>query len=342
VQLAAAGRHVCWIRNSELKKEIPGSWSDRERLESLSHVCKVSSQQLAKIWLKSLHHFVQRLLVSSVRQQVAKPQVLMRSQQNNWRQLTKQEERQYWTKCTEYVWRSHHTSQRSYLKQCANYRTIALVSHVNASKILLRIILERIRVKTEMEIADEQVGFREGRGIRDQITNIRILTKVMASDGITCRILIQNEQLQQVDTCPYVGSLVTEDGKCTTEFRAGNSVLHKIWKSHIIPISMKIRLIEALVWPVATYGCESWTLRKNEETRLDAFEMKGLRNILRVSWSANNTSNLPMGICSCSSNSQKWMCTCVLLKFHKKKDEITIADDTKSAQFMPAGWANFV
>ena len=47
-------------------------------------------------------------------------------------------------------------------KQCANYRTIALVSH--ESKILLRIILERIRVKTETEIADEQAGFRQGRG----------------------------------------------------------------------------------------------------------------------------------------------------------------------------------
>ena len=40
------------------------------------------------------------------------------------------------------------------------------------------------------------------------------------------------------------------------------------------------------VWPVATYGCECWTLTKNEETRLDAFEMNGLRKILRVSWTA--------------------------------------------------------
>jgi len=39
--------------------------------------------------------------------------------------------------------------------------------------------------------------------------------------------------------------------------------------------------MKALVWPVAPYGCESWTLRKNEETRLDAFEMKGLIKILR-------------------------------------------------------------
>ena len=45
--------------------------------------------------------------------------------------------------------------------------------------------------------------------------------------------------------------------------------LQKIWKSHNIPISTKIRLMKALVWPVATYGCESWTLRKNEETRPD-------------------------------------------------------------------------
>ena len=47
--------------------------------------------------------------------------------------------------------------------------------------------------------------------------------------------------------------------------------------------------MKALVWPVVTYDCESWTLRKNEETRLDAFEMKGLRKILRVSWTAKKT-----------------------------------------------------
>jgi len=47
--------------------------------------------------------------------------------------------------------------------------------------------------------------------------------------------------------------------------------------------------MKALVWPVATYGCESWTLRKNEEARLDVFEKKGLRKILRVSWTATKT-----------------------------------------------------
>jgi len=46
---------------------------------------------------------------------------------------------------------------------------------------------------------------------------------------------------------------------------------------------------EVLVWPLAMYGCESWTLRKNEERHLEAFEMKGLRKILRVSWTAKKT-----------------------------------------------------
>jgi len=99
-------------------------------------------------------------------------------------------------------------------------------------------------------------------------------------------------------TFPYLESLIliTEDGECTTEFRtrlnSGQAIgasLKKIWKSHSIPISTKIRLMKALVWPVATYSCESWTLRKNEETRLDAFDMKGLRKILRVSWTAKKT-----------------------------------------------------
>jgi len=99
-----------------------------------------------------------------------------------------------------------------------------------------------------------------------------------------------------VDTFLYLGSLITEDGECKTEFRTrlnrGQAIgasLQKIWKSHSIPVSTKIPLMKAVVWPVATYGCESWTLRKNEEACLDASEMKGLRKILRVSWTAKKT-----------------------------------------------------
>ena len=72
--------------------------------------------------------------------------------------------------------------------------------------------------------------------------------------------------------------------------RVGNrGITAEIWKSHNIPISTKIRLTKVLVWPVATYSCESWTLRKNEEARLDDFEMKGVRKVQRVLWTAKKT-----------------------------------------------------
>jgi len=72
-------------------------------------------------------------------------------------------------------------------------------------------------------------------------------TKVMASDGIACYILIQNKLLEQGDTFPYHGSLITKDGECTAEFctrlnrgQAIGASLQKIWKRHSIPISTKI------------------------------------------------------------------------------------------------------
>ena len=126
---------------------------------------------------KSLHHFVQRLLVRSVRHQVAKPQVLMMSQQNCSKQQSRRRDSTGQNAQTVYVaiwetggWPEEWTfstfiplPKKGDLKQCENYRTIALVSH--ASKILLRIILEWIRVKTKTEITDEQAGFRQGRGL---------------------------------------------------------------------------------------------------------------------------------------------------------------------------------
>ena len=57
------------------------------------------------------------------------------------------------------------------LKECSNYRTISLISH--ASKIMLRIIINRIKIKLDEEISIMQAGFREGRGTRDQIVNVR-------------------------------------------------------------------------------------------------------------------------------------------------------------------------
>jgi len=117
---------------------------------------------------KSLHHFVQRLLVLSIRQQVAKPQVLMRPVPAKLFKVGGETVLDRMHKICVAIWETGERPEewtfstfiplpkKGDLKQCANYRTIALVSH--ASKILFRIILEMIRVKTETEIADEQMN----------------------------------------------------------------------------------------------------------------------------------------------------------------------------------------
>ena len=119
---------------------------------------------------------------------------------------------------------------------------------------------------------------------------------INVDNGTACRKLIQNEQLEQVNTFPYLESLFTEDGECIMEFctrlnrgQAIGASLQKIWKSHSLSISTKIQLMKALVWPVASYGRESWTLRKKWRNMSWRLEMKGLRKILRVSRRAGKT-----------------------------------------------------
>src|SRR6218665_474306 len=65
--------------------------------------------------------------------------------------------------------------------------------------------------------------------------------------------------------------------------------MKQIWKSHGIKLTTKVRLMRALMWPVATYGCESWIINKRDERGIEAVEMKCIRRILRVSWTQTKT-----------------------------------------------------
>lgn len=327
------------------------------------------------------------------------------------------------------------------LLQCSNYRTIALVSH--ASKILLRVILERMNSKLETEIAQEQAGFRPQRGTRDQILNLRIIlekarernqplymcfidftkafdfirhdqlwltmldmgfppqliqllrslykkqhaavrtdglvstlfrvgrgvrqgcnlspclfnilaeqvmrkalwgftggfriggrtisnlryaddivllttspaelqelvnrvenvaaeynmrinaakTKVMSNTEESLRIKVTTGELEQVDSFVYLGSRVGKDADCSGEVKSRLAMgmvvmvkLTQLWKNKSISTGTKLRLMKAMAWPVATYGCEAWTIKKEEEKRIQAFENKCIRKLLRISW----------------------------------------------------------
>ena len=92
------------------------------------------------------------------------------------------------------------------------------------------------------------------------------------------------------------GSKITADGDCSHEIKRrllfGRKVmtnLDNIFKSREITLPTKVRLIKAMVFPVVMYGCESWTVKKAERRRIDAFELWCGRRLLRVPWIARRS-----------------------------------------------------
>jgi len=325
--------------------------------------------------------------------------------------------------------------------QCSNYRTISMISH--ASKVLLKVIQDRIRVKVEFELDETQAGFRAGRGTRDHLCNLRSLTerarahkrplylcfvdfekafdtvnhtklwktleemgfakhlvtlirslyenqrsnvrlgssrsewfailkglrqgcnlspylfnilaealmrlvledfdggfriggslvtnlkyaddnvlatssqeelqelterlhrrasefgmrinvrktKVMkvSDDPTPMAISIDGKLLEQVDTFKYLGAIFNENALCDQEIaerlrqgRERMGTLKRLWRSRVLNNSLKAKLVQTLVWPIVTYGCESWTLKKHIAGEIQAFEMWCYRRVLRI------------------------------------------------------------
>ena len=104
-------------------------------------------------------------------------------------------------------------------------------------------------------------------------------TKIMASDPITSWE-IDGETVKTVSDFIFLGSKITADGDCSHEIKRrlllGRKVmtnLDSILKSRDITLPMKVCLVKAMVFPVVMYGCESWTVKKAERQRIDAFKL---------------------------------------------------------------------
>ena len=115
-------------------------------------------------------------------------------------------------------------------------------------------------------------------------------TKIMASGPITSW-QIDGATMETVADLIFGGSKITADGDCSHEIKRclllGRKVMtniDSILKSIDITLSIKVRLVEAMVFPVVMYGCESWTIKKAECRRIDAFELWCWRRLLRVPW----------------------------------------------------------
>ena len=121
-------------------------------------------------------------------------------------------------------------------------------------------------------------------------------TKIMASGPITSWE-IDGKTVETVSDFILGGSKITADGDCSHEIKRrlllGRKVktnLDNIFKSRDITLPIKVRLAEAMVFPVVMYGCESWTVKKAECQRIDAFELWYWRRLLRVPWTARRSS----------------------------------------------------
>ena len=117
----------------------------------------------------------------------------------------------------------------------------------------------------------------------------------MASGPITSW-QIDGETMEIVTDFIFLGSKITADGDCCHEIkrrlllgRKAVANLGSILKSRDITLLIKVHIVKALVFPVVMYGCESWTIKKSEHQRIDAFELWCWRRLLRVPWTARRS-----------------------------------------------------
>ena len=100
------------------------------------------------------------------------------------------------------------------------------------------------------------------------------------------------------DRFPLLGSKIIADGDCSHEIRRrlllgrkAMTNLHSVSKSRDITLPMKVRIVKAMVFPVVTYGCESWTVKEAERQKMDAFELWCWWRLPRVSWTARRSNH---------------------------------------------------
>ena len=120
-------------------------------------------------------------------------------------------------------------------------------------------------------------------------------TKIMAS-GPIISWEIDRETVETVSDFIFGGSKITADGDCSHEIKRrlllGRKVmtnLDSILKSRDITLPTKVCLVKAMVFPVVMCGCESWTVKKAERRKVDAFELWHWRRLLRVPWTARRS-----------------------------------------------------
>ena len=164
-------------------------------------------------------------------------------------------------------------------------RNINNLRYANDITIMTEIKEELMSLLIKVKEESEKVGL-----------NLNIQkTKIMASSPITSW-QIDGKTVETVAHFIFLGSKITADGDCSHEIKRclllGRKVMtnpDSILKSRDITLSTKVHLVKAMVFPVVMSGCESWTVKKAECRRIDAFELWCWRRLSRVPWIARRS-----------------------------------------------------
>jgi hypothetical protein len=118
---------------------------------------------------------------------------------------------------------------------------------------------------------------------------------VSKTGGVTSNIQVDGRKIEQVEKFKYLGAILSEDGRCLEDVKARFGMAKDAFNKRKELLtkrfsqSVKKRIVKTLIWSVAMYACETWTLRKEEVDRLNALEMWIWRKMERVSWSEKKT-----------------------------------------------------
>ena len=164
-------------------------------------------------------------------------------------------------------------------------RNINHLSYADATTLMAESEEELKSLLMQVKEESEKVGLK---------LNIQKM-KIMASGPITS-LGIDGVTVETLADTIFLGSKITADGDCSHETKRhlllGRKVMinrDSILKSRDITLSTKVHLVKAMVFPVVMYGCESWTVKKAECQRIDAFELWCWRRLLRVPWTARRS-----------------------------------------------------
>ncbi|XP_071150110.1 uncharacterized protein [Mytilus edulis] len=159
---------------------------------------------------------------------------------------------------------------------CDNYKAITLLSV--PSKVFTKIIIQRIQEGINEELRQGQAGFRRGKVMRMNTTHNN-------------PVKLNEKDLEDVDTFTYLGEIVTTKGGCDNDMdnrlkkaKGQFSRLRKIWRSSVLSFKTKVRLFNSLVTSVLLYGCETWKTTEQDKKKLNTFQNRCLRQILKIIW----------------------------------------------------------